>query len=42
MAVVKNQYGTFYTDKEYKTPRLPSNPELESLAQNFTEKILMI
>ena len=38
MAVVKNQYGTFYTDKEYKTPRLPSNPELESLAQKLYGK----
>ena len=38
MALIKNQYGTFYTDKEYKTPRLPSNPELESLAQKLYGK----
>ena len=38
MALIKNQYGTFYTDKEYKTPRLPSNPELESTAQKLYGK----
>jgi len=38
VALIKNQYGTFYTDKEYKTPRLPSNPELESTAQKLYGK----
>jgi len=42
MAIVKNQYGTFETDKFVGTKKLPSTPELDALAQklygkNFTD-----
>ena len=38
MALIKNQYGTFYTDKEYKTPMLPVTEELDKEAQRVFGK----
>ena len=40
MALIKNQYGTFYTDKEYKTPMLPVTEELDKEAQRVFGKKL--
>ena len=38
MATVTNQYGTFETDKQIGGKRLPSNPQLESIAQKLYGK----
>ena len=38
MATVKNQFGTFETDKKIGGKRLPSNPQLESIAQKLYGK----
>ena len=38
MAVVKNQYGTFETDKIVGSKKLPSTPELDALAQKLYGK----
>jgi len=38
MARVTNQYGTFETDKQIGGKRLPSNPQLESIAQKLYGK----
>ena len=38
MAIVKNQYGTFETDKFVGTKKLPSTPELDELAQKLYGK----
>ena len=38
MAIVKNQYGTFETDKFVGTKKLPSTPELDTLAQKLYGK----
>ena len=38
MAVVKNQFGTFETDKKIGGKRLPSNADLENKAQKLYGK----
>ena len=38
MAIVKNQFGTFETDKKLGSKRLPSNPDLENKAQKLYGK----
>ena len=38
MALVKNQYGTFYTDKSTGTPRIPVTSKEEKLAQRLYGK----
>ena len=38
MAIVKNQYGTFETDKIVGSKKLPSTPELDALAQKLYGK----
>ena len=38
MAIVKNQYGTFQTDKKLGSKRLPSNADLETKAKKLYGK----
>ena len=38
MAIVKNQYGIFETDKTIGGKRLPSSPELDNIAQKLFGK----